>query len=221
MKKTSNRSSSFRDPRLQAVAEALHGIGAVQFGSFTLASGKPSSYYLDFRLVPSYPNAYAMTLAAYTETLESLGGPGFDAIAGVATAGVTFSSPLAIGLRKPMVYVRSRDKGHGLGQLVEGRVPAGSKVVVIDDLVTTGGSILAAAAALRKLGYKVDDAVVLVDRLEGGASNLRAAGIKLTSFCSIIDLVRALSESGRISGREAKAICSQAKLTGGPGGGNA
>jgi orotate phosphoribosyltransferase len=199
---------------VKLLAEALHAIGAIRFGDFTLSSGRRSSYYVDLRLVPSHPEVYAMVLRAYSELLKNVGGAQFDAIAGIATAGVTISSPLAVQLKKPMMYVRTDTKGHGLDRLVEGRAPAGSRVVITDDLATSGGSILAAAAALRKMDYRVEDSVVLIDRLEGAASNLREAGIRLISFASISDLVLSLRESGLLSTHEAETISLQARSTG-------
>src|SRR5712692_8988986 len=103
-----------------ALAEALFRIGALRFGKFTLASGKVSSYYLDLRIVPSDPDTYAIAVEAYRALCREIGEGNFDVVAGVATAGVTISSILAFLLKKPMVYVRSEGKGHGLQKMVEG-----------------------------------------------------------------------------------------------------
>jgi orotate phosphoribosyltransferase len=175
-----------------ALAEALFRIGALRFGKFTLSSGRSSSYYLDLRVVPSDPEAYALTVGAYLSMVESLGKESFDAVAGVATAGVTISSPLAYVLRKPMVYVRREEKGHGLGKLVEGAVMPKWRALVVDDLVTTGGSMISAVESLRRAGCVVSDSVVLVDRLEGGKANLSAAGVRLHAFADIRELVETL-----------------------------
>ena len=151
-----------------ALAEALFRIGALRFGKFTLASGKSSSYYLDLRVVPSDPQAYELTIEAYLAMVEEMGERSFDVVAGVATAGIAISSPLAYVLKKPMVYVRREQKGHGLGKLVEGAVRPGWKALVVDDLITDGGSKIDAVETLRRTGCAVSDVMVLVDRLEGG-----------------------------------------------------
>jgi orotate phosphoribosyltransferase len=192
-----------------ALAEALFRIGALRFGKFTLASGKASPYYLDLRMVPSDPEAYKLEIAAYRAVACEIGEKNFDLVAGVATAGVTISSPLAYVLGKPMVYVRSEEKGHGLGKLVEGAVRPGWRALVVDDLVTTGGSVLSAVEALRKAGCVVKDSVVLVDRLEGGKANLAAAGVKLRSFTDVKDLVETLYMGKKVTKGDYEAVLKQ------------
>ena len=192
-----------------ALAEALFRIGALRFGKFTLASGKSSSYYLDLRVVPSDPDAYALTVEAYKAVVGEIGEKNFDVVAGVATAGVTISSVLAFLLKKPMVYVRKEEKGHGLGRLVEGAVRPGWRALVIDDLVTTGGSIVSAVEVLRKSGCVVKEAAVLVDRLEGGKASLAAAGVKLSSFVDVRELVGMLYERKKVTKGDYAAVLKQ------------
>lgn len=192
-----------------ALAEALFRTGALRFGKFTLSSGKSSSYYLDLRVLPSYPEVYAIAIEVYKEIVESLGVKSFDVVAGVATAGVTISSPLAFLLKKPMVYVRREEKGHGLGRQVEGASQPGWKAIVVDDLVTTGGSIISAVEALRKGGCVVKEAVVLVDRLEGGKANLAAIGVGLNAGADIKELVEILFGAKRITKGDYEAVIKQ------------
>lgn len=191
------------------MAEALFRIGALRFGKFTLASGKSSSYYLDLRVVPSDPEAYGLAVSAYLAAAKELGEGRFDSVAGVATAGVTVSSPLAYLLKKPMVYVRREEKGHGLGKLVEGAVVPGWRCLVVDDLVTTGGSMLSAVDALRRSGCVVKDALVLVDRLEGGKQNLARAGVGLTSFVDVRELVETLYQEKKVTKADYQAVLRQ------------
>jgi orotate phosphoribosyltransferase len=181
-----------------ALAEALFRIGALRFGKFTLASGRTSSYYLDLRVVPSDPLAYGLSVSAYQAMARELGEGSFDAVAGVATAGVTISSPLAFVLKKPMIYVR-----------VEGAVRPGWRALVIDDLVTTGGSIISAVEALRASGCVVKDAAVLVDRLEGGKANLQGAGVRLHAFADIKELVGTLHDMKKVTKADLQAVLKQ------------
>ncbi len=192
-----------------ALAEALFRIGALRFGKFTLASGKSSSYYVDLRVVPSDPETYRLAVTAYLTVVKGLGEESFDVVAGVATAGVTISSPLAYILKKPMVYVRKEEKGHGLGKQVEGMVRPGWRALVVDDLATTGGSIISAVEALRRAGCTVNDALVLVDRLEGGKANLAKLGVKLSSFADIKGLVVTLHQQKKVTKGDYEAVLKQ------------
>jgi orotate phosphoribosyltransferase len=178
-----------------SLAKALFQMGAVRFGNITLPNGRKSSYDIDLRLVPSHPEVYTTVLAAYVELVEGIGTHNYDAIAGVATAGVTVSSPLAVMTKKPMMYVRKKGEIHSPGKPVEGMAKRGSKVIIVDDLVSSGGSLVYSASELRKEGYKVTDAAVLLDRLEGGKSNLESVGVKLHSFTTTKDLLEALRDS--------------------------
>jgi orotate phosphoribosyltransferase len=192
-----------------ALAGALFRIGALRFGRFTLASGKTSSYYLDLRVVPSYPDVYSSVIRAYMKLARALGSSEFDVVAGVATAGVTFSSPLAYLMKKPMVYVRSEEKGHGLGRRIEGAVRPGIRALVVDDLVTTGGSMLGAIEALRRQGCRVTDALVLVDRQEGGAANLLGKGVRLHPFTNVRELVDVVYSDKKVTKKEHAAVLRQ------------
>jgi len=192
-----------------ALATALFNAGALRFGRFTLSSGKRSSYYLDLRVVPSYPDVYALVVEAYRRVAGRVGERNFDVVAGVATAGITISSPLAFLLKKPMVYIRKAEKGHGLGRQVEGALQPSWRALVVDDLVTTGGSIVSAVGALRKEGCVVKEAVVLVDRLEGAKANLAGFGVGLNSCTHIRELAEILFQGKRITKRDYEAVLKQ------------
>ncbi len=192
-----------------ALAEELFRIGAIRFGRFTLSSGKPSSYYLDLRVLPSSPDAYAMEIEAYKSLVQEMGQDSFDVVAGVATAGVTVSSILSFQLKKPMVYVRKQEKGYGLDRLVEGAVQPGWRALVVDDLVTTGGSVVSAVGGLRKAGCIVNSAAVLVDRLEGGSENLAAAGVRLWKFADVKELTSILYQRKKLSRGDYESVLTQ------------
>lgn len=191
------------------LAESLFRIGALRFGKFSLASGRQSSYYLDLRIIPTFPEVYGMAVVRYRSILEAIGVREFDAIVGVATAGVTISSPVAYVMKKPMLYARKEEKGHGLGRQVEGAVTPGWRCVVIDDLVTSGGSVISAVEALRKAGCRVEHATVLVDRLEGGEENLAEVGVKLHSSARITDLVDVLFQANKITKKDHDSVLKQ------------
>jgi orotate phosphoribosyltransferase len=208
------RESGSSDPEpervsAQSLAKALFEMGALRLGDFTLPSGKRSSYDIDLRLVPSYPDIYTTVLAAYVELVDRVVANDFDVIAGVAIAGLAMSSPLAIMLKKPMMYVRKQGESRGPDRLVEGISPPGSRVLIVDDFVSTGQSLVSATSALRKNGYKVTDTAVLVDRLEGGKKRLGEVGVKLNSFSTISDLLEGLRQSKLVRKSQVEAILRQ------------
>ena len=121
---------------------------------FVWASGWKSPIYCDNRLTLSYPQIRTNIKYSLAE-LVKLSFRGVQAIAGVATAGIAQGALTADLLNLPFLYVRSKAKGHGMENLIEGKVEPGQKVVVIEDLVSTGGSSIKAALALREAGVEV------------------------------------------------------------------
>ncbi len=94
------------------------------------------------------------------------------------------------GRRLDAFTVRKRPKGHGTGRQIEGGLPAGAKVVVVDDTVTSGGSLLKAVEVVAGHGAVVVGVLVLVDREEGGRQLLAEAGYELRAIFAAIDLVQ-------------------------------
>ena len=121
---------------------------------FTWASGWKSPFYCDNRKTLSYPELRNFVKLELVHTiLEHF--PQAEAVAGVATGAIAQGALGADELNKPFVYVRSKAKDHGMGNLIEGELEKGAKVVVVEDLISTGGSSLKAVAALREAGYEV------------------------------------------------------------------
>ena len=121
---------------------------------FTWASGWKSPFYCDNRKALSYPGLRNFVkLELVHAVLEHF--PEAEAVAGVATGAIAQGALVADELNLPFVYVRSKAKDHGMGNLIEGELEKGSKVVVVEDLISTGGSSLKAVAALREAGYEV------------------------------------------------------------------
>jgi orotate phosphoribosyltransferase len=114
---------------------------------FTWASGWKSPIYCDNRVALSYPATRGYIKEQLTAAIRKHFA-GADLIAGVATAGIPQGALVADLLGLPFAYVRSKPKGHGMENLIEGKVTAGQKVVIVEDLISTGGSSLKAAEAL-------------------------------------------------------------------------
>jgi orotate phosphoribosyltransferase len=199
-----------RKKLIEELAMVLVKVKALQIGTFTLASGRLSSYYVDLRAVPSYPGAYRYVIDAYAALLKNeVGLDKFDVIAGIPTAGLAFSSPIALQLEKPMIYVRKEAKDYGRQKRIEGSLNLGSRVLVMDDVITTGHSVMGGVDAIREEGGEVKNVAVLIDRLEGAKGNLKKSGVVLRPLTDILELVQILHERDEISSDELKAIKSQ------------
>lgn len=121
---------------------------------FTWASGWKSPIYCDNRKTLSFPDLRNFVKIELCRNIQEQF-PEAEAVAGVATGAIAQGALVADELGKPFVYVRSKPKDHGMGNLIEGELPAGAKVVVVEDLISTGGSSLKAVEALRNAGYEV------------------------------------------------------------------
>lgn len=147
---------------------------AVSFGRFTLASGKESTYYIDSK--KALFNSEALALLAdvlYDATkdlaIQALGGLEVGAIPMAAAVAVRYH---AAGRPLEGFFVRKQTKEHGSKQRVEGRVRAGDRVAVVDDVFTQGGSVQQAIDEVEKLGAQVVAVACIVDRLEGARERL-------------------------------------------------
>lgn len=121
---------------------------------FTWASGIKSPIYCDNRLIMSYPEIRSFAADQLTELIKT-NFPEADIIAGTATAGIPHAAWVSERMNLPMNYVRSSAKKHGKTNQIEGKVTAGKKAVVIEDLISTGGSSIDAVKALEDQGIEV------------------------------------------------------------------
>lgn len=159
--------NSFNDREVVAelVAKMLWEIKAVHFSAaepYTLSSGMKSPVYIDMRKLISYPRirSAVMDFAASTIMREA-GFEAFDAVAGGETAGIPFAAFLSERLSLPMIYCRKKPKGHGRNAQIEGHMPEGARVLVIEDLTTAGGSMFTFIDAIRAAGGVIDHGIAL------------------------------------------------------------
>ncbi len=162
---------------------------ALQFGQFTLASGKQASYYLDCRKVTLDARGAKLIAAGMLELLaddlpDLVGGMaiGADPITGAI---LTLAGTRDLPLRG--IIVRKESKSHGTGKFVEGPFVEGETVVIVEDVVTTGGSSLLAIERCEAVGLKVERVLAIVDRLEGGNEAFAERGYQLTALLTIKD----------------------------------
>lgn len=176
------------------LAAVLLELEALKFGSFTLTSGRVSPYYIDLRILPSYPAILDRISEMYLEVIRNEIPLEDYKIAGIPTAGLPLATAVSIKARRPLIYVRDTPKLHGRMKMIEGVLEEGDSVILVDDLVTTGKSLLRAARTIRESGGVVEHAVVLIDREEGGTGNLKANGVILHSVIKITELLEWLLE---------------------------
>ena len=171
----------------------LYKNNIIRFGNFTLASGKNSSYYVDLRLIPSYPHQFRKMIKNLQNLIvEKTGLDDFDCLASVPTGGLVVTSALAIEIVKPLIYVRSKPKEHGTTKSIEGKISAGMKVVMVDDVMTTGTSVLNGINQLKEAGLLVSDLYVIINRLEGGDKALSDIGVQTHQLTDILEITNIL-----------------------------
>ncbi|NYF24170.1 orotate phosphoribosyltransferase [Sporosarcina sp. JAI121] len=184
------------------IAEILLNVGAVELSPsepFTWASGIESPIYCDNRLTMSDP-------IGRKKIAEGLAGlirenyPETTVIAGTATAGIPHAAWVADILGLPMVYIRSKAKGHGRSRQIEGKIASADKAVIIEDLISTGGSSLNAAEALRSEGIEVTGVVsIFTYELQSADDTFASAELTYKSLTDFGALAEAAQENGAIS----------------------
>ena len=177
----------------QRLAELLREL-SLRRGTFVLASGRTSNYYLDCRRTTLHPEGAVLVgrlvLRAIVErnwNPVAVGGMtlGADPIATAASVVSWLEGPAPVAA----FLVRKEAKAHGTGRRIEGAPAAGSPVVLVEDVITTGGSSLRALEACRDEGLEVLGLVAIVDREEGGRENLEAAGLPVASLFTARELL--------------------------------
>jgi orotate phosphoribosyltransferase len=194
------------------ICKILNKIGALKFGAFKLTSGKISPYYIDLRIIPSFPDAFQKICNLQVAFIkEEIGVKNFDRIAGIPIAGIPFASLIAYNLKKPFLYIRKGVRLHGRKRRIEGILTPGDRVLLIDDLITTGLSLTEAKEAIEAEGGVTTDAVVLLDREEKGKEKLDKKGIKLYALLKMTEIANRLCEIGAIDEVQLKTILKQIK----------
>jgi orotate phosphoribosyltransferase len=177
----------------------LYKNNIIKFGNFTLASGKNSPYYIDLRLVPSYPHQFRKMIKNLQNLIDKKTGlKNFDALVSVPTGGLVIASALAIETVKPLIYVRNKSKEYGTSKLIEGKLSSNMKLVMIDDVATTGNSILNGIKQLQEAGSIISESYVIVNRLENANKAMDSVGVKLYQLTDILEITKILFEEHSI-----------------------
>ncbi|HTW55513.1 MAG TPA: orotate phosphoribosyltransferase [Thermoplasmata archaeon] len=170
-------------PGSREIARLLTDAGAVRFGDFTLASGATSHVYIDVKRAwtdPARLDTLARALAARVGSE--------DRLAGMELGAVPLVVAVALRTHRPLVVLRKAAKEHGTRQAFEGELPAGRRVLLIEDATTTGGTTVRSIEIVRSTGALVDRALVVIDREEGAVERLAAIGVRLEPLVRLSEL---------------------------------
>lgn len=177
------------------VVKILSKVKAIQLKKqnyFTWASGIQSPIYCDNRIVLGYPTERDRIKVLLSLAIEAKF-PNVQALSGVATAGIGIGALAADYLKLPYSYVRSTAKAHGKQNQIEGYIPDGFPIVVIEDLISTGGSTLKAIDALQKAGYQVIGALAIFtygfEKANRAFADKNIPYYTLSNYTSLIDWI--------------------------------
>lgn len=187
----------------EKLAQYLLEIQAIKLNPtepFTWASGMRSPIYCDNRLSLSYPPIRDFIKQEFVDLVKDMN---FDGVAGVATAGIPHGALLADALKVPFIYVRSKAKGHGRQNMIEGDIQSVKRVLVVEDLISTGGSCLQAVDALKNENIEVEHVVALFTyELEKATVAFQNANIPFTTISNYTALLEAASDIGYVNQSE-------------------
>jgi orotate phosphoribosyltransferase len=174
------------------IAAALLEIAAIKLRPhepFKWASGWNSPIYCDNRLSLSFPEVRSFIKESIVKSIEK-NFSDVEGVAGVATAGIPQGAIVAEAMSLPFIYVRPKPKEHGMGNLIEGKITPGQKIVVIEDLISTGGSSLKAVEALKEFGFDILGMVAIFTYgFKIADDNFNKAGVKLITLSNYDALI--------------------------------
>lgn len=193
----------------KTIAKNLLSIGAVFLRPdqpFTWASGIKSPIYCDNRLTLSAPKVRDDIETSLAKIIKE-SYPEAEILMGTSTAGIAHAAICAHILDMPMGYVRSGAKDHGRENKIEGKLEAGQKVVVVEDLISTGGSVIEVVETLRQAGAEVLGIVsIFTYKMKKGLERLNAANVKNISLTDFDCVVKTAAETGYIKEEDEKRL---------------
>lgn len=188
-------------PSKERLVLELFRIKAIEFGRFKLKSGLISPYYLDLRLLVSYPYLLEVVADVFWEELRLMQ---FDLLVGVPYAAIPLATIISYKYNRPMVFVRKEQKSYGKKKRIEGSFRVGQTAVLIDDVISDGKSKEETLSILKAEKLSVNDILVLLDRRHNPTTMLENKGCKLTSIYNMSEVIDILVKHGCISFSEEK-----------------
>ena len=170
----------------QELSRRLLQINAIKLNPqnpFTWASGWRSPIYCDNRLSLSYPDVRNLVIDGLISLIDNW--DDVDVIVGVATAGIPHGAVLADRLGKPFSYVRSKAKGHGRQNQIEGHLEKGQNAVMIEDLISTGGSLIQATQPITEMGVSIEKCLAIFTYgFNQSVENMQNAGLSFSTVAT-------------------------------------
>lgn len=179
-------SESSRTPAAPALAKAIADIALLR-GTFTLRSGRVSSFYLDKYLFSTRPEVLSQLGKLFAQRLRAMN-PAPVRLAGAELGGIPLVTVASLETGLPCIFVRNKKKDYGTAKQLEGVLNPGDRVVIVEDVATTGGQALEAAAVLHEAGAQVLAIIATIDRQEGARENVEKAGICFDALFTKADL---------------------------------
>jgi orotate phosphoribosyltransferase len=176
------------DQTRDSVAKAIADVALLR-GTFTLRSGRTSSYYLDKYLFSTRPEVLRQLGRLFAQRIAALqASTRVDRLAGAELGGIPLVTAASLETGLPCVFVRNQKKDYGTAKQLEGFLNKGDSLIIVEDVATTGGQALEAAAVLRDAGANVQAIIATIDRQEGARENVEKAGIRFESLFTKADL---------------------------------
>ncbi|MBI3366112.1 orotate phosphoribosyltransferase [Candidatus Roizmanbacteria bacterium] len=174
----------------------LHEVRIIDFGLFKLKSGLMSPYYIDLRLLVTFPHLLELVSDVLWQKIRL---KPFDLIAGIPYAALPIATSISLRYNRPMIFVRKEKKEYGKGKQIEGIYHEGQHVVVIDDVISDGASKFEIIKPIEDEKLKVSQVVVLLDRNQGGPKTLIEKGYHCETITSMDEVLNILYQHNRIT----------------------